>query len=96
MTSLNAELDKRQPPSKIPFLRTEIPGPRSLEILAAQEQLETKTVIYPKSFPIAVKRGFNSVIEDADGNFLIDWVSGISVLNLGHSDIIRNAVSSQA
>ena len=95
MTSLNAELSKMQPPSKIPFLRTEIPGPRSLEILAAQEQLETKTVIYPKSFPIAVKRGFNSVIEDADGNFLIDWVSGISVLNLGHSDIIRNAVSSQ-
>lgn len=95
MTSLNAELHKVQPPSKIPFLCTEIPGPKSLEILAAQEKLETKTVIYPKSFPIAIKRGFNSVIEDADGNFLIDWVSGISVLNLGHSDIVRNAVSSQ-
>jgi 4-aminobutyrate aminotransferase-like enzyme len=95
MTSLNAELDKMQKPSKVPFLRTEIPGPKSLAILAAQEELETKTVIYPKSFPIAVKRGFNSVIEDADGNFLIDWVSGISVLNLGHSDIVRNAVSSQ-
>ena len=83
MTSLNAELDKMRTPSKIPFLRTEIPGPRSLEILAAQEQLETKTVIYPKSFPIAVKRGFNSIIEDADGNFIIDWVSGVSVPESG-------------
>lgn len=95
MVSVNAELERMNPPSKIPFLRTEIPGPKSSQILAAQEMLETKTVIYPKSFPVAVRRGFNSIIEDADGNFLIDWVSGISVLNLGHSDIIRNAVSAQ-
>ncbi|MGI0090376.1 MAG: aspartate aminotransferase family protein [Nitrososphaerales archaeon] len=95
MVTLNAELGTLQSPSKIPLVRTEIPGPKSREILDLQEKLETQSVIYPKSFPIAIKRGFNSVIEDVDGNFLIDWVSGISVLNLGHSNVIRNAVSNQ-
>jgi 4-aminobutyrate aminotransferase-like enzyme len=82
-------------PSKIPLIKTSIPGEKSKKILAEQKELETSTVIYPKSFPIAIKRAQNSVIEDVDGNYFIDWVSGISVLNLGHSDMIRRAISKQ-
>src|SRR5579863_1262136 len=94
VVSLEQENPKKFP-EKIPLIRTTIPGEKSKKILAEQKELETASVIYPKSFPIAIKRAKDSVIEDADGNYLIDWVTGISVLNLGHSDLIRSAVASQ-
>ncbi len=83
-------------PSEVPLIRTTtVPGPKSRKILADQKEFETQSVIYPKSFPIAIRRAKDSVIEDVDGNFLIDWMTGICVLNLGHSDLIRNAIASQ-
>jgi 4-aminobutyrate aminotransferase-like enzyme len=60
------------------------PGPRSRELLAAQQKLETDAVVYPRHFPIAIAEARGSTIEDVDGNRYIDWVAGISVLNLGH------------
>ncbi len=60
------------------------PGPRSRALLAEQTRLETDAVGYPRYFPIAPKEGRGATIEDVDGNRFIDWVSGISVLNLGH------------
>ncbi len=60
------------------------PGPRSRALLARQAELETDAVAYPGYFPIAVAEGRGSTIEDVDGNRFIDWVAGISVLNLGH------------
>ncbi|HTP54395.1 MAG TPA: aspartate aminotransferase family protein [Thermoplasmata archaeon] len=60
------------------------PGPRSRELLAEQARLETDAVGYPHYFPIAPRSACGSTIEDVDGNRFIDWVSGISVLNLGH------------
>src|SRR5580658_11258718 len=60
------------------------PGPRSRELLAEQGQWETDAVAYPHYFPIAVKSARGATIEDVDGNLFIDWVAGISVLNLGH------------
>ncbi|MBO0887705.1 aminotransferase class III-fold pyridoxal phosphate-dependent enzyme [Candidatus Bathyarchaeota archaeon] len=95
MQSLSAPLRSQDIPAVIPLIRTQIPGEKSRELLKAQSELETRSVIYPKSFPIAIKRIYDSIIEDADGNFLIDWVTGISVLNLGYSDIIKEAVSGQ-
>lgn len=80
---------------KVPSVSTEIPGPESRKLLQKQAEMETMTVTYPGSFPIAIRRAKNSVIEDVDGNSFIDWVSGISVLNLGHNDAIREAVKKQ-
>ncbi len=60
------------------------PGPRSRALLADQAALETDAVGYPHYFPIAPRRAQGSTIEDVDGNRFVDWVSGISVLNLGH------------
>ena len=60
------------------------PGPRSRALLAEQAKLETDAVGYPHYFPIAPRLAQGSTIEDVDGNRFIDWVSGISVLNLGH------------
>jgi 4-aminobutyrate aminotransferase-like enzyme len=60
------------------------PGPRSRALLAEQARLETEAVGYPHYFPIAPRLAQGSTLEDVDGNRFIDWVSGISVLNLGH------------
>ena len=60
------------------------PGPRSRELLAEQARLETDAIGYPHYFPIAPKVAQGATVEDVDGNRFIDWVAGISVLNLGH------------
>lgn len=78
-----------------PLIKTEIPGPKSRKLLEEQSRLETGTVVYPKSFPMAVRRAENSLVEDLDGNVFIDWMTGISVLNLGYNRQIRDAVKRQ-
>jgi 4-aminobutyrate aminotransferase-like enzyme len=60
------------------------PGPRSKELLESQSQMETEAIAYPRSLPIAIREARGSTVEDMDGNRYIDWMSGISVLNLGH------------
>ncbi len=82
-------------PASSPSVKTEIPGPLSRKMLEEQKKYETSTVTYPGAFPFAIKRARDSLIEDADGNVFIDWVSGISVLNMGFSNIVRDAVKKQ-
>ena len=82
-------------PMKSPSINTEIPGPKSRLLLEEQKKYETATVTYPSAFPFAIKRAENSLIEDADGNIFIDWVAGISVLNMGFSEVIKEAVKKQ-
>ncbi|HTS33652.1 MAG TPA: aspartate aminotransferase family protein [Thermoplasmata archaeon] len=60
------------------------PGPRSRELLAEQAKWETDAVSYSHYFPMAVRSARGATVEDVDGNRYIDWVAGISVLNLGH------------
>jgi 4-aminobutyrate aminotransferase-like enzyme len=80
-----------------PRLRTELPGPRSRELLAEQGRLETDAVVYAKYFPIAVASAQGSTLEDVDGNRFIDWVAGVSVLNLGHRHpALATALADQA
>ena len=57
--------------------------------------METETVTYPRSFPIAITPAHGSVLEDMVGNLYIDWFAGVSVLNLGYSNAIRKAVAGQ-
>ncbi|HTT25606.1 MAG TPA: aminotransferase class III-fold pyridoxal phosphate-dependent enzyme, partial [Thermoplasmata archaeon] len=67
-----------------PRIRVAPPGPESKKLLDAQGRLETEAVVYAKYFPIGVARAQNASIEDVDGNRFLDWISGVSVLNLGH------------
>src|SRR5580658_7201652 len=60
------------------------PGPKSRKLLEEQARWETDAIGYPHYFPMAPKSAQGSTIEDVDGNRYIDWVAGISVLNLGH------------
>ncbi|MCI4360443.1 MAG: aspartate aminotransferase family protein, partial [Thermoplasmata archaeon] len=67
-----------------PRIRTPPPGPESRRLLDRQRELESEAVVYPKHFPIAIREARGSTVEDVDGNRYIDWVAGVSVLNLGH------------
>jgi 4-aminobutyrate aminotransferase-like enzyme len=80
-----------------PRILTPPPGPASRKLLEAQARLETEAVVYAKYFPIGVARAQNASIEDVDGNRFIDWISGVSVLNLGHRHPrLRAALDAQA
>src|SRR2546421_7876986 len=64
-------------------LRTEIPGPRSKEIL----ERKTQVVAEPLSvfLPVVIEEGHGATITDVDGNTFIDFTGGVGCLNVGHS-----------
>ena len=67
-----------------PVVRTELPGPRSRELLARQAERESNAVAYPRRLPIAMRRGQGCFVEDEDGNVFIDFLNGAGVLALGY------------
>ncbi|HXD70542.1 MAG TPA: aminotransferase class III-fold pyridoxal phosphate-dependent enzyme, partial [Gaiellales bacterium] len=70
-------------------LRTEIPGPKSREIIARKERVvaDAKSLLAP--FVIDHARG--CVITDVDGNTFLDWSGGIGCLNVGHTNAAVSA-----
>src|SRR5947199_6378228 len=64
-------------------LRTEIPGPRSKEIL----ERKARVVADPLSvfLPVVVEEGHGATVTDVDGNTFIDFSGGVGCLNVGHS-----------
>ena len=64
-------------------LRTEIPGPRSLEILVRKERVIAEPLSL--TFPIVIERGDGATLTDVDGNTFIDFTGGVGCLNVGHS-----------
>ena len=76
-------------------LVTEIPGPRSRDLLARREAAVPRGVFL--TAPVFAARASGSIIEDVDGNRLIDLAAGLAVLNTGHApDGIVAAVREQA
>jgi 4-aminobutyrate aminotransferase/(S)-3-amino-2-methylpropionate transaminase len=71
--------------SRVIALKTPVPGPQSQALLARRQRAVPKTV--SQVTPVAVAHAENAVLTDVDGNRLIDFGSGIGVLNAGH----RNA-----
>ena len=65
-------------------LRTEIPGPRSREILERKERV----VAEPLSvfLPVVVEDAHGATLTDVDGNTFIDFTGGVGCLNVGHSN----------
>jgi 4-aminobutyrate aminotransferase/(S)-3-amino-2-methylpropionate transaminase len=64
-------------------LVTEMPGPKS------REWFERRKAAVPPGVanihPVVTARASGAIIEDVDGNRLIDFATGIAVLNVGHS-----------
>jgi diaminobutyrate-2-oxoglutarate transaminase len=68
-----------------PALDGEVPGPRSREMLAEQDELESSARSYPRAVPVAIEEGKGATMKDVDGNTFIDFFGGAGVLNVGHS-----------
>src|SRR5262249_3973754 len=67
-----------------PSVRTAVPGPQSARLLARQAQYESSVRTYPRSLPIAIRRGVGAYVEDLDGNVFIDFLTGAGAVALGH------------
>ena len=65
-----------------------LPGPRSAELLARQEQRESNARVYGRHFPIAVHDASGSFLRDVDGPQLVTPVAGP---RLQHADGVRRA-----
>ena len=64
-------------------LVTEIPGPKSTEWFVRRAAAVPAGVA--NIHPIVTSRASGAIIEDVDGNRLIDFSTGIAVLNVGHT-----------
>src|SRR5580698_8543540 len=77
------------------LVQTEIPGPRSRQLMARRSAAIPSGV--GTTLGIFVTRAAGGIVEDVDGNRLIDFASGISVTNVGNSaPRVVEAVSEQA
>jgi 4-aminobutyrate aminotransferase len=76
------------------LLRTAIPGPEALKVIARDTQFLMTTT---KTEPVVAASGQGVWVTDVDGNRLLDFAAGISVMNVGHShpDVVR-AIREQA
>ncbi|OLT39941.1 4-aminobutyrate aminotransferase [Serinicoccus sp. CNJ-927] len=87
--------DWADPTRPVPDLRTELPGPRTREIVAGDQAVTSPSL--PRAYPFAPHRGRGCRIEDVDGNLFLDFNAGIAVNSTGHAhpEVVR-AVQDQA
>jgi len=75
--------------------RTNIPGPKSLELMSRRNTSVARGPFHTTS--IFVKEGHGATLTDVDGNQLIDFASGIGVVNVGHGNRrVVDAIKEQA
>jgi 4-aminobutyrate aminotransferase/(S)-3-amino-2-methylpropionate transaminase len=63
-------------------LRTTIPGPRSQALMKRRNAAVVQAAFH--ATPVFIERAEGAVVEDVDGNRLIDFAGGIGCLNTGH------------
>jgi 4-aminobutyrate aminotransferase / (S)-3-amino-2-methylpropionate transaminase / 5-aminovalerate transaminase len=74
---------------------TELPGPRSKEILDRKERVIAEALsIY---LPVVIAEGEGALVTDVDGNVFVDFSGGVGCMNVGHSNPrVVEAVQEQA
>src|SRR5258708_5966911 len=78
-------------------MRTEIPGPKSREILARSAAASGNPKINGLSMPIIIAKAHGALVTDVDGNTFIDFASGANGLIVGHTpETIVTALQTQA
>jgi 4-aminobutyrate aminotransferase / (S)-3-amino-2-methylpropionate transaminase / 5-aminovalerate transaminase len=76
-------------------LVTEIPGPRSRELLERRNASVPRAVW--TTTPLFTRSASGAIVEDVDGNRLIDFAAGLAVLNAGHAaPAVVDAIQRQA
>lgn len=73
-----------------PIIKTDLPGPKSQEIIRADAEYVTPS--YPRpDYKLVAERGRGVWIEDPDGNVFLDCNAGVAVCSTGHChpEIVR-------
>jgi 4-aminobutyrate aminotransferase len=66
-----------------PVIKTELPGPKSLEIIAGDERYVTPS--YPRpDYKLVVDHAHGVWVTDPDGNIFLDCNAGVAVCSTGH------------
>lgn len=65
-------------------LVTEVPGPKSREILERHDRYVARALAL--GFPAVIREARGALLRDVDGNTFVDLAGGVGVMNVGHSD----------
>ena len=57
-----------------------VPGPKAAAVLARRRQAIPDAI--GTIYPTVIQRGEGAMFEDVDGNYFLDWVGGVGVLNI--------------
>ena len=66
-----------------PKLVTELPGPKARAVIERDERVTSPSLT--RVYPLVPARAAGCVVEDVDGNLLLDFNAGIAVTSTGHS-----------
>ena len=82
--------------TELPRIITDtVPGPKSRELIDRRHAATPSPI--GCMYPAAIKRGEGAMLEDLDGNYFLDWIGGVGVLNIGYTQPeIVEAVKEQA
>ncbi|MBI4578147.1 MAG: aminotransferase class III-fold pyridoxal phosphate-dependent enzyme, partial [Planctomycetes bacterium] len=76
-------------------LRTTIPGPQSLQWMERRQRSVARGLYH--TLPVFIGRAEGAMLEDVDGNRLLDFAGGLGCLNVGHAaPLVVEAVRRQA
>ncbi|HYK94122.1 MAG TPA: acetyl ornithine aminotransferase family protein [Thermoplasmata archaeon] len=86
--------EKAAPHGKGVQIRTTIPGPKAKKIVAADDRLIMTST---KTAPVAAASASGVWVTDVDGNRILDFTSGVGVVNTGHCHpAVVKAIQDQA
>ena len=72
-----------------------LPGPKAREVIARREKAVPNAI--KCNYPCVMEKAEGAMIEDVDGNYFLDFVGGVGVLNIGHCNKeVAEAVKIQA
>jgi 4-aminobutyrate aminotransferase len=81
--------------AEAPRLVTELPGPRARAVVERDARVTSPSL--PRAYPLVPARAAGCVVEDVDGNLLLDFNAGIAVTSTGHAHPeVVEAVRAQA
>jgi 4-aminobutyrate aminotransferase/(S)-3-amino-2-methylpropionate transaminase len=76
-------MTSKDPLPQTRHLATEIPGPKSLALIARRK--EAVSAGLGMAIPAFIERGEGAILQDVDGNRIIDLGAGIGVVNVGNA-----------
>lgn len=76
-------MTSKDPLPQTRHLATAIPGPKSLALIARRK--EAVSAGLGTAIPVIIERGEGAILQDVDGNRIIDLGAGIGVVNVGNA-----------